>query len=100
MAKDARALLGALDGRELSTGVAQAAALLATLVVQDLDEDADGVLRIAGRVAKDRVISTVDPDARHGRRTSARGVDGYKGHVAVDPDSELITAGSSGAAIR
>ena len=50
------------------------------------------MFRIARRVAKDRVISTVDPDARHGHKTSARGFDGYKGHVAVDPDSELITA--------
>jgi len=38
------------------------------------------------------VISTVDPDARHGHKTSARGFDGYKGHVAVDPDSEVIVA--------
>ena len=50
------------------------------------------MFRIARRVAKDRVISTVDADARHGHKTSARGFDGYKGHVAVDPDSELITA--------
>jgi hypothetical protein len=50
------------------------------------------VFRIARRVAKDRIISTVDPDARHGHKTSARGFDGYKGHVAVDPDSELILA--------
>ena len=66
--------------------------MLAAVVGQDLDTDADGVFRIATRVAKDRMISTVDPDARHGRKTSARGFDGYKGHVAVDPDSELITA--------
>jgi hypothetical protein len=79
LAKDARALLGALDGRTLSDGVLQAAALLATLVGQDLDEGDDGVFRIARRVAKDRVISTVDPDARHGHKTSARGFDGYKG---------------------
>jgi len=92
LAKDARALLGALDGRELPDGVSQAAALLATVVGQDLDQGADGVFRIARRVAKDRVISTVDPDARHGHKTSARGFDGYKGHVAVDPDSELIVA--------
>jgi hypothetical protein len=92
LAKDARALLGALDGRELSAGVSQAAALLAAVVGPDLDGGADGVFRIARRVAKDRVISTVDPDARHGHKTSARGFDGYKGHVAVDPDSELITA--------
>jgi hypothetical protein len=38
------------------------------------------------------VISTVDPDTRHGHKTSARGFDGYKGHAAVDPDSEIITA--------
>jgi hypothetical protein len=92
LAKDARALLGALDGRELSDVVSKAAVLLAAVVGQDLEEDEDGVFRIARRVAKDRVISTVDPDARHGHKTAARGFDGYKGHVAIDPDSELITA--------
>ena len=101
LAKDARALLLALDGRELESDVSQAAGLLASVVGQDLDEGEDGVFRIARRVAKDRIISTVDPDARHGHKTSARGFDGYKGHVAVDPDSELIvatavTAGNAG----
>ena len=48
-------------------------------------------MRIARRVAKDRVISIVDPEARHGHKTAARGFDGYKGHVAIDPDSEIIT---------
>ena len=43
-------------------------------------------------MAKDRVISTVDPEARHGHKTAARGFDGYKGHIAIDPDSEIITA--------
>lgn len=92
LAKDARALLCALDGRELTDEVSRAGALLASVVGQDLDEGEDGVFRIARRVAKDRIISIVDPDARHGHKTSARGFDGYKGHVAVDPDSELITA--------
>jgi hypothetical protein len=92
LAKDARALLGALDGRELQDAVAQAGVLLASVVGQDLDEGQDGVFRIARRVAKDRIISTVDPDARHGHKTSARGFDGYKGHVAIDPDSEVIVA--------
>jgi hypothetical protein len=50
------------------------------------------MLRIARRVAKDRVISTVDPDARHGHKTAARSFDGYKGHLGIDPDSEIITA--------
>ena len=38
------------------------------------------------------MISTVDPDARHGHKTAAHGFDGYKGHVSIDPDSELILA--------
>jgi hypothetical protein len=92
LARDARALLTALDGGELGPEVLQAAVLLATVAGQDLEQDAEGVFRIARRVAKDRVVSTVDPDARHGRKTSARGFDGYKGHVGIDPDSEIITA--------
>jgi len=43
-------------------------------------------------VTKDRVISTGDPDARHGHKSSARGFDGYKAHIGIDPDSEIITA--------
>ena len=42
-------------------------------------------------MAKDRVISTVDPEMRHGRKSSSTRFDGYKGHVAVEPESELIT---------
>ena len=79
-------------GASSARSVDQAAQLLATVVGQDLDARHDGVFRIARRVAKDRVISTVDPEARHGHKTSARGFDGYKGHVAIDPDSEMITA--------
>ena len=92
LANDALALLVALEGVNLEPEVGQAATLLAAVVGQDLDEDEDGVFVIARRVAKDRIISTVDPDARHGHKTSARGFDGYKGHVSVDPDSELIVA--------
>jgi hypothetical protein len=92
LATDARALLAGLDGRELDPALAQAAALLASVTGQDLDQSADGVFRIARRVARDRIISTVDPQARHGHKTSARGFDGYKGHIAADPDAELITA--------
>jgi hypothetical protein len=92
LARDARALLGVLDGKEPGPAVAEAAALLATVTGQDLEEGDGGVFRVARRVAPDRVISTVDPQARHGHKTAARGFDGYKGHVAVDPDSEVITA--------
>jgi len=92
LAGDALALLVALEGVCLEPEVGQAATLLAAVVGQDLDAGEDRVFRIARRVAKDRIISTVDPDARHGHKTAARGFDGYKGHVAIDPDSELIIA--------
>jgi hypothetical protein len=91
-ARDARAVLELLQGRRLPTAVAQAARLVAVVVGQDLEQSPDGSFRVARKVAADRVISTVDPDARHGHKTSARGFDGYKGHASVDPDSELITA--------
>jgi hypothetical protein len=92
LAKDAHALLAALDGRELGAALGQAAELLATVTGQDLEQDAGGVFRIARRVAPDRVISVVDPQARHGHKTRHRSFDGYKGHIAVDPDSEIVTA--------
>ncbi|WP_446650582.1 transposase, partial [Amycolatopsis balhimycina] len=90
-ARDGFAMLALLAGCELERGVDQAACLVATVLGQDLTDD-DGVFRIARRVAADRVISTVDPQARHGHKTNARGFDGYKGHIAIDPDTEVITA--------
>ncbi|WP_125609557.1 transposase [Specibacter cremeus] len=91
LAKDGHAALALLDGQQVSDVVARVGELLATVLGQDLD-CVDGVFRIARRVAKDRVISTVDLEARHGHKTAARGFDGYKGHLAIDPDSEIITA--------
>ena len=92
LARDGYAALALLDGRTMSEPVQSAAALLATVLGQDLEPREDGVFRIARRVATDRIISTVDPEARHGHKTAARGFDGYKGHIAIDPDSEIITA--------
>jgi Transposase DDE domain/Transposase domain (DUF772) len=92
LARDAYAVLAHLDGKSLAEEVKDAAALVATVVGQDLEQTKDGLFRIARRVAPDRVISTVDPEARHGHKTEARGFDGYKGHIAIDPDTELITA--------
>jgi len=82
----------ALRGERLEERVAEAAALLATVTGQDIEETPDGRFRIFEGTAPDRVISTVDPQARHGHKTAAHGFDGYKGHLAVDPDSEVICA--------
>jgi hypothetical protein len=92
-ARDGYALLAVLEGRRgLSEPVTEAVRLLATVLGQDLETGPDGGLRIARKVTPDRIISTVDPQARHGHKTSHRGFDGYKGHIALDPDAELITA--------
>src|SRR6266487_728908 len=65
-----------------------------TATGQDIEETPDGCFRIFEGTAPDRIISTVDPQARHGHKTAAHGFDGYKAHVAVDPDSEVICAAS------
>jgi hypothetical protein len=90
-AKDGYACLLVLEAKVFGPDVTQAATLLATVVGQDIEVGDDGIFRIARKVAQDRVISTVDPEARHGRKTQAKGFDGYKGHAAIDPDSEIIT---------
>jgi hypothetical protein len=90
-ARDGHACLLALDEQVLTPEVIEAAVLLASVLGQDLAEGDDGVFRIMRKVAKDRIISTVDPEARHGHKTAARGFDGFKGHIAEDPDTEIIT---------
>ena len=91
---DARAVLDALDGSELSDEQARAAALLAVVAGQDVEADpkVPGRWRIARRVAKGRVISTVDPEARHARKSRSQRSDGYKAHICAEPDTGLITA--------
>jgi hypothetical protein len=88
---DANAALAVLHARTLTGPLADAAELLALVAGQDVEAGADGVFRIARKVARDRVLSTVDIEARHGHKSRARTFDGYKAHLAVDPDDELIT---------
>jgi IS5 family transposase len=87
---DALAALAVVDGEPLSGAARDAADLLAIVAGQDVAEGDDGVFRIVRGVARDRVISTVDPQARHGHKSQNRRFDGYKTHASVDPDSELI----------
>src|SRR5664279_5762199 len=91
LVRDANGVLVVLHGRELTGAEGEAGQLLALVAGQDVEAGEDGVFRIARRVARDRVISTVDPEARHGHKSRARTFDGYKSHLAIDPDDELIT---------
>lgn len=67
--------------------------LLATVAAQDVEDDGQGGVRIAQKTAPERVISTVDAEARHGHRSRRDRYDGYKLHVSVDVDSDLFVAG-------
>jgi hypothetical protein len=87
---DALSALAVLDGAVLDVVARDAADLLALVAGQDVAVGDDGVFRIVRGVAKDRVISTVDTEARHGHKSQNRRFDGYKAHISVDPDSELI----------
>ena len=91
LVRDAQATLGVLAGHELDGALAEAGELLGLVAGQDVEAGEDGVFRIARKVARDRLISTVDVEARHGHKSRARTFDGYKSHFSVDPDEELIT---------
>ncbi|MDZ7826262.1 MAG: IS1182 family transposase [Gammaproteobacteria bacterium] len=81
------------DGLELTEKQADAVALLALVAGQDVEPgDRPGQWRITRGTATDRVISTVDPEARHAHKTRRAYRDGYKAHVAAEPDTGLITA--------
>jgi len=86
------------SGVEFTERQADAVALLALVGGQDVEPgDGPGRWRIAQRTAEDRVISTVDPEARHAHKTRRAYRDGYKAHVAAEPDTGLVTACDLGA---
>jgi IS5 family transposase len=92
LVNDALAVLAAVGDVGLDDEQAEAVALLALVAGQDVEPGTrPGSWRIARQVARDRVISTVDPQARHTRKTAAAKRDGYKGHIAVEPESGLVT---------
>jgi hypothetical protein len=96
LVNDATKLVAALAGAKLDEPAAQALALLALVAGQDVEpgegsDGTDGRWRIARKVAEDRVVSTVDPDARHTRKSPEARRDGYRAHLAADPDTGIIT---------
>ena len=90
---DATALVEAAASLPLDPTQQAAVGLLALVAAQDVEPgDEQGTWRIARRVAKDRVISVVDPEARHGHKSVAVRKDGYKAHLAIEPDTGIVTA--------
>ena len=99
LVNDALAVLAELtspDAPEREDKAADALGLLALVAGQDVEpaEDSDGTdgrWRIVRRVAPDRVISVVDTETRHTRTSKANRQDGFRGHIAAEPSTGLIT---------
>ena len=99
LVNDALAVLAELagpDAPQRDGPGADALGLLALVAGQDVEpaEDSDGTdgrWRIARKVAPDRVISTVDREARHTRKSKSKRRDGFRGHLAAEPETGLIT---------
>ncbi|HYN16759.1 MAG TPA: IS1182 family transposase, partial [Actinomycetes bacterium] len=89
---DALAVLAVVEDGELDADQAEAVGLLGLVAGQDVEPgEQAGSFRVARQVAPDRVISVVDPDARHMHKSRSSYRDGYKAHLAVEPETGLIT---------
>ncbi len=90
---DALSLISAAEEYDLTSEQADALGLLGLVAAQDVEivDEKEGRFRLAKKVAKDRVVSTVDPDARHVHKSRKAYIDGYRGHIAIDPETEIIT---------
>ncbi len=90
---DALAIIDALPVVGLDEEAERAVALLALVAGQDVEPgEKPGQWRIARAVAKDRIVSTVDPESRHAHKSRSSYRDGYKGHISVEPETGLVTA--------
>jgi hypothetical protein len=77
--------------------IADAAGLLRQLVAQDIERtestaSTPSTAKIREEVARDRMPSVHDPEMRHGRKSASKRFDGHKMGIAVDTDSQMITA--------
>jgi IS5 family transposase len=89
---DALTVLAAVERLDLDRAQADAVGLLALVAGQDVEPgDSDGTWRIIPRTMPGRMVSTIDPESRHVHKSTSVYRDGYKAHVAVEPDTGLVT---------
>ena len=96
VAEDAERALRAVEGADgllEDDAVAAAHKRLRELIGQDFDIDDEGVPRLHRGTRSARIISTVDTEMRHGRKSSQQRFDGYKlSAAATNTEVPLITA--------
>ncbi|WP_434096303.1 IS1182 family transposase [Streptosporangium roseum] len=90
---DALDLIAHLPCQQLGETAAGALGLPALVAGQDVEpaDGSDGRWRIARRTAHDRIVSTVDPEARHIHKNRTRHQDGFRAHAAFEPEAGLFT---------
>lgn len=102
VAMDAERCLRAVAGAPeiaAAPGVAEATGLLRDLIGQDFEIDEEGVPRLSRGTAPDRIISVIDPEMRHGRKSASQRFDGFKLHAAATAGPvPIITAIQVGSA--
>lgn len=89
-----RALRGFSRDAESTQALRAARQLLADLLVQDIDDSPDDGQgpTIRRGTARNRIVSTTDPEMRHGHKSHSKGFDGYKAAVVADTGSGVILA--------
>ena len=97
----ARHTLGEVPGgSDQEKAIVEAAQLLSQLLLQDVERPAGGPGSSGGPgepqlkqgVTPDRIVSVHDPEMRHGHKSATKRFEGFKAAVAVDPETQLITA--------
>ena len=79
------------DNSAWETEIKAGMGLLQQLIGQDIERQGK-VVKLKEGVARDRLISIQDPEMRHGRKSHSKRFNGYKAAIAVDGESQLITA--------
>jgi len=95
-------------GSDQEQAIVAAAQLLSQLLLQDVERPAGGPgssgepgdPRLKQGVTRERIVSVHDPEMRHGHKSATKRFEGFPGlttragkaAVAVDPDTQLITA--------
>lgn len=95
VATDARRAIAAVEAEPALAAeprVAEALGLLGELIGQDFEIDDDDAPRLRRGVAHGRILSVVDPEMRHGRKSKSQRFDGYKIHAAATVDGQLVSA--------
>lgn len=92
LVNDALDTLEAVAGLSLDQAQSDAVGLLALVAGQDVEPgEGDGSWRIMPVTVPGRIVSTVDPESRHVHKSRSVYRDGYKAHIAVEPDTGLVT---------